>query len=738
MTTDTVQSAANLPPKVRASRVEEFAFTTTSRARWAGLTLVLAALVLYVFTLDNGLFPEELVGGDLITHQYAQVQARPSNAPGYPLYTMGGWLWFHALRAIAHAAGIHYPNPIPLLSSYSTLWALLALWLLYRILCRITQSPTQPAGNWPLAWLLSAFYAVTYFFWYYATTTEQYSSAIAQTLAIVYFYLEWRSAASADPMQTNVVTRRRWSPEQLLILLALLCGLALAHMLTVAFIVPPLVAVILWQAPRLLARPRLVLATLLAAFLPLVSYLYVYARGAAHPEWWGAGAWATPQAWFWAFVSTAQGRDELSRGFGAACAFFDNGFPELIWQELSLPIVLLGIGGIARLDRRLATLLFGTLGIYGLFCWAYRCGNWFQVILPAYPLLLLGVAALINELGQGAAAAQRALGNCTPFRGDRHLPSAGHLEPVVQIQVPPKGKRLNAVLPYLFGLALVLTAVWRFEKSLPRADSRNRAEDTALDQAALLLAQPLPQGAPLFAAVDDALALQYLTAIWQVRPDLQVVSSGEAAQWLARGVAVYSTWPAAPTLAAELPPPVATVQQAVNPQWIQFQPAPFTLPATATAPWLQHDEQVLTPAVTLAAYGVHHVAPSPLASYRPTIAAAADDVTLLLVWRLAKGTWPAGLSISVRPLQGGQLIAAGDGHLQQDRSQPAQGLYHLPPAPNLADESDVPGEAVLLDPYQFRLATDRTFDGVQVLLYRQQDGSFINVAELQLPVALAE
>ena len=44
-----------------------------------------AALLLYLLTLDNGFQPYELGGGDLITHQYAQVQARPSNAPGYPL-----------------------------------------------------------------------------------------------------------------------------------------------------------------------------------------------------------------------------------------------------------------------------------------------------------------------------------------------------------------------------------------------------------------------------------------------------------------------------------------------------------------------------------------------------------------------------------------------------------------------------------------------------------------------------
>ena len=99
--------------------------------------LVLAALALYLVTLDNGLRPGELEGGDLITHQYAQVQARPSNAPGYPLYTMGGWLWFHGLRSLLGQDA----NPTAILSAYSTLWALLALWLLYQLIVDLT-------GNW--------------------------------------------------------------------------------------------------------------------------------------------------------------------------------------------------------------------------------------------------------------------------------------------------------------------------------------------------------------------------------------------------------------------------------------------------------------------------------------------------------------------------------------------------------------------------------------------------------------
>ncbi|MEZ4767770.1 MAG: hypothetical protein R2844_05020 [Caldilineales bacterium] len=56
----------------------------SSRVRWAGIALLALALALYLLTLDNGLRPGELAGGDLVTHQYAQVQGRPSKRPATP------------------------------------------------------------------------------------------------------------------------------------------------------------------------------------------------------------------------------------------------------------------------------------------------------------------------------------------------------------------------------------------------------------------------------------------------------------------------------------------------------------------------------------------------------------------------------------------------------------------------------------------------------------------------------
>lgn len=660
---------------------------------WGGLLLCAAALLLYLATLDNGLRPGELEGGDLITHQYAQVQGRPGNAPGYPLYTMGGWLWFHTLRTLMHWSGGPDPNPIPLLSSYSTLWAVLALWLFYHILCRLSRSLTWPAGNWPLAALLSLFYAVTFFFWYYATTTEQYSSAIAQTLAIVYVYLLWQEEGIGDWRLGNVgATAQSPIPNlRKLLLLAFLCGLTLAHMLTVALIVPPLVIVMLWQAPGLLRSLRVWGGVVGAALLPLVSYIYVYIRGALHPEWWGAGQWHSAQEWFWAFLSTAQGREELGWGFEAGRNLVRGvHFPELIWQELTIPLLLLGLLGIAALGRKLAGLLYGTLGLYLLFCWAYRYGNWYQVILPAYPLVLLGVVGSVRQL---AALSRQA--------GKRWL-----------------NWRLDLVN---WGFLLLLGGAvgGRFVTVLPAANSRNQPDDTAFDQAAQLLAQPLPAQAALFANVQEALALQYLITIWQVRPDLQVVSSPQAAQLLSQGRPVLATWPSAALLQSELPATVPVTRQSAAPDWVAFQPSANPQPLVSPKVQVQ---TAITPGLTLVGYSL---TPMPTPVPQPLTPTAALDV--MLFWEIER-EWPADLAISVRPLHQGAFIqdAAQAGQIiQVDRTRPSHDLLLLAAR---ATKSQV------ADGYRLPLPAGipSAADGVMVILYQKTESGFRNVAEIQL------
>ncbi len=656
------------------------------RVLGAGVVLLVLAAALYLLTLDNGLAPGELVGGDLITHQYAQVEARPSNAPGYPLYTLGGWAWFHGLRGLLTLLGDPQPNPIPILSSYSTLWALLALGLLYALVLRLTRSPARPYGSWVLAWLVGAFYAVTYFFWYYATTTEQYTSAIAQTLAIVYVYVVWvelgargrdQVGVPADPhagaraARATSIGRREWT----LVLLAFLCGLSLAHMLTVAFIVPPLVAAVIWQEPRVLRSWRLLALCVGAALLPLASYWYVWVRGATHPAWWGQGEWRSAEAWFWSFVSTAQGRDELSRGFGAACKFFDNGFPELIWQELSIPLLVVGVAGIALLRKPLALVLYATLAIYLLFDWMYRCANWYQVILPAYPLVLLGVAA----------AADR-----------------------VQLYFEVQGRKFAAYLP---AALLVAAIAWRGVTAWARADSSDRPGDTALARAGVLVDQPLPAHAALFAATGDALALEYLAHIWGIRPDLAAVSSAEAGKRLAAGETVFTTYEAAPVLLSELPADLSLQRAGAGPDWLAL--SQRVLPAAAPVHAL---EQEVAPGVILKGYAI-----TPAPDGAP-VSAAPPGADVTLYWGLL-GAWPPNLGLSLRPTQGGALIpdpaGAGGTIVQVDAPAPLHGLAAA-------------GEPLLADSYRVPLPPGA--DGMLLIVYEKTGDGFRNLLELPLRI----
>ncbi len=689
--------------------------------RLAGIMLVAVAALIFAATLDTGLQPRELHGGDLITHQYAQVQARPSNAPGYPLYTMGGWLWFHGIRGLMQLTAPEAVNPIPILSSYSTLWALLSIWLLYAIVCTLTRSRSRPAGNWPLAWLLAAFYTVTYFFWYYATTTEQYSSAIAQTLAILYVYLLWRDAAAEQPTATQdhssdqEIDAQIASPALgLLFLLAFLCGISLAHMLTVAFIVPPLVAVIVWQRPDLLRSAKAIAGSVLAAALPLVGYAFVYIRGAAHPEWWGEGDWPTAQAWFIAFLSTAQGREELGWGFEPGAAFFANGFPELVWQELSLPLLLFGLLGILLFDRKLATLLYGTIAITVAFSWAYRYGNWYQVILPAYPLILLGNAP-IAEAWMGYWADEK----------HRSRPGVA----LALLRTAP--------------LILLATAMlWRADASLPAADSRNRPDDTALDRAAILLDQNLPSGTPLFAAVDDALALQYLVEVWEFGKYHPVISSLEAAQHLPQGDSMLSTVDATPILLEELLEEFtgdvagkAAVQTSLHsPDWVQIgpagdddesvkQPDSWTpLAENVSHTDVNRTEVDLVEGVALEAFTVSK---GPLGS--PVLADQPESIDLSLAWQLGQGGWPDGLGISIRPTAGGAFLPnpADDtgAIIQVDSSRPVAGVY---------DPDALSRASRIVDAY--RIPFPSPADGILLILYRSSEDGFENLAEIPIPV----
>ncbi len=625
-----------------------------NRSTLAGGLLLLAAALLYLLTLDTGLRPEELVGGDLITHQYAQVQARPSNAPGYPLYTMGGWLWFHLGRRLVG----HRLNPVQVLSLYSTGWGLASLLVLYLVLKRVS-------GQWPVALLLSAFYAVTYFFWYYSVTTEQYTSAVFQTLLLIWLAFKWEEQPR----------------ERYLLGLAFLCGTMLANMLTTLLVVPPLVGFILARRKGL--RPRLVLSAGGLALLPLLSYAYVYIRGAQHPEWRGAGQWTGTGQWFIHFLTVQQGRDELAPGLGLA-SFFTADFPALMWQELTWPVFVGGLVGLAWLGRRRGAFLYSTLLLYLVFCWAYRFGNWFQVIIPAYPIFIIGLAALLGQVA------------------------------------PPRRRWLYALsLALLLGLTgSRLAASWLPPKS---TNQRYRPTDTGLDPGwAILADEPLPP-AVIGSTFEERVALEYLRVVWGAAPAVQPVDVESLPTWpRVEGQHYYVTRQGA-AAAPQVVRGEGVYPQAAGLQLIGLPTGPQAgLPASAVSLGLDFGD------------GLQLAGWEPLTSaypLPPQVAARLDRPPwqIALYWRATAP--PAGdYTVSVRPLVGGvPLFSAGGDPLIQDH-QPVWGTY---PTGRWQ-----PGHLVR-DVYALPLPPEPRPEAVQVVVYRATGSGFTNLAEQTFPLPAA-
>jgi hypothetical protein len=631
-------------------------------ACWAGLGVILLTAVLYVATLDTGLRPDELSGGDLITHQYAQAQGRPSNAPGYPLYTMGGWLWFRLTRSLLGWA----LNPVQRLASYSTLWALLALFVLYRLILHVTR------GNWPLAALSTAFYAVTYFFWYYSVTTEQYTSAVFQMLLIVWLAFRWDEAQA-----------RGKRSDHYLLWLAFVVGTCLANLVTTLFILPPLLWFILGRRPDLLRRPGLLARGAGLALLPVASYAFVYAQGAAHPEWRGAGQWPNAWAWFVDFLTTQQGRNELAPGL-ALVHFFTGEFPALIWGELTWVVLAGGLLGLWWLGRRRAFFLYSTLAIYLFFCWVDRFGNWFQVIMPAYPLLVLGFATGLNAL---------------------------RLE-----------KRRWAIRGLML-IGLIALVSYRFAISLPRADQSYRPEDTGLDPGwAVLADEPLAHSI-ILGDYNQWLALEYLANIWGAGPPIYPrplcqPDLPDQADNTRSSPSVSATYL---TRQAALADPTCLAGQhrfAAGATLIRVQPGPNTqVPESARPAAYQFGPQL-----TLAGFEVHHPSQGgPERDARPASYSQADW-HLSLYWR-ANEAMNVDYTVSVRPLRDEQLIPSEDGHPLIQDHQPVWNSY---PTSRWS-----PGE-VVRDDYILSLPSQVTPNSVQIVVYRSTPAGLEDLGEASL------
>ncbi len=551
-----------------------------------GVVVILLSLILYLITLDNGLEPWQLGGGDLITHQYAQAQLRFANAPGYPLYTVLGWIWFQLGRLILSPLF----NPTEILSLFSTIWGLSTLAVLYLLLLELTER------NWVVAGLVTSFYATTFFFWYYSISSEEYAAAVLHTALIILFTFRWE----------------RTREDKYILWLALMVGLALANLVTVLLSLPVVLFLIVKGQPGILRRGRLWAQAALLVFLPLLSYGYVYVRGAQHPEWRGEGEWSSTMAWFLDFMSTGQGRSELSWSLGGWGPEPLSHIP----QELTIFGLLAGLVGIALLGWRRGGLLYGIILGYAPFIYLDRFGNWFQVIMPLYLIIVLGMGVLADKAWRRFPGWPRVL--------------------------------LMASL----GL-LIINRLW---VNLPHADQRDKPGDTALELGQAILADQPPPQATISGSHEENLSLQYLTLVWGQREDLQVVITDDFLDlWTWGEENLYLTRESAAFVLPQL-----ARRPRLSSQGLQLI-AVRRRPIREAPPIGERLEADVGGNLRLLGY-----------DRLPS----ADGLHLALYWQATEAI-DTDYSVSVRPTQDGDLLFHDGQLVQQDHAHPVWGYYPI-------------------------------------------------------------
>jgi hypothetical protein len=559
---------------------------------WTGVIVTLICLILYLATLDNGLEPGQLEGGDLITHQYAQAQLRFANAPGYPLYTVLGWVWFQVGKMILSL----WLNPTEILSLFSTIWSLSTLAVLYLLLLELTKR------NWIVAGLVTLFYGITFFFWYYSITSEEYTSGVLQTALIILFAFRWDK------------TRE----DKYILGLALMVGLAVANLITVLLALPALIFFIIKAEPGIVRRGRLLAQSAVLALIPLLSYGYVYVRGAQHPEWRGEGEWSSAMAWFLNFMTIPQGRGELSWSLGGWGPEPLSHIP----NELTIFGLLAGLLGIAFLGWRRGGFLYGIILGYVPFIYVDRFGNWYQAVMPLYLIFALGVGVLADRAWRRFPGWPRAL--------------------------------------VILGLALLI--VNRLWVNLPLADQRDKPVDTALDLGQAILADQPSSQAIISGNYKENLSLQYLTLIWGQRDDLRVVitddflelwNSGEENLYLTRGAAAFVL----PQLAGR--PYLASHAL----QLIAVRHGPNReLP--------DMDERVnVDVGDNLRLLGYNQPP-----STEGLVLSEGEGLHLAFYWQ-ATGTMDTNYAVSARPTKDGELLFHDGELVQQDHAHPVWGYY---------------------------------------------------------------
>jgi hypothetical protein len=337
-----------------------------ARGPWLEVLVFLGFLGLYVVTLSPTVVPAD--GGEF---QLASAVLGIAHPPGYPLYTMLGWLF-----AQVPVGDVAYR-----LNLYGAVCGVLTLVVMARIVRRVCGSAT-------LAFIAAGALGLSTTFWAQSTTANIRSITALFTALCVDFLVRWSASRSTRHLAA----------------FGLCFGLGIGHHSSLVLLGLPFLAYILVTEPRLILSPRRWAPALVALAASLVVLLYLPLRSLA-----GAPFDSSPIRTWSDFMNHV-----LALGFKGDMLYFRD-LPILltragIWIDIvrlqfgPLLLMLIPVAGTVLAIRRwrLALLLLGIGAVNVLAALTYRAPQTVEYLIPSYVAMALVLALGLDRVRIGS------------------------------------------------------------------------------------------------------------------------------------------------------------------------------------------------------------------------------------------------------------------------------------------------------------------------------------------------
>lgn len=357
----------------------------TSAVAWASPSVMIGALVVIsTFLVYLATIAPDIYSLDSPELAAAANSLGIAHAPGYPLYTLSGWLFSHLFPVSSVAFRMNL---------FSAVLGAAACGVVYVLALRLTTRPVIAAvGALALGF--------SYYFWLDALAAEVYTLDALLFAGILLAAVAWRSQPTASRA----------------LIVGLVLGLSLSNRTSTALILPALLAFAWMSGER---SPRAYAAAAGGIAAGLAFYLYLPLRSASGVSF-GPGEYrldGTLQiadlaslSGFWTHISAEQFQSDVF-AYGPVAMLREAGtFAGWLAGSFLVVGLPLGVMGIARLwqrDRALLVLLAGAALPIAIFFIGYGAIDKRFMLLPVYVVWSLWMVVGIDwalELGGVAEA----------------------------------------------------------------------------------------------------------------------------------------------------------------------------------------------------------------------------------------------------------------------------------------------------------------------------------------------